>query len=124
MVNLKKFRFDILLVSILVISLISWLVIWGIITSNNNVKTKAVIKYDDEIVMELDMSENTEIELFDLGDGKHLKYKMIIVVEDKKVWVKDNECPNHDCIKEGKKSKVGDVIVCLPNKVVIKVEKL
>lgn len=122
--NLKKFRFDIIIISVLVISLVTWLVLWGIIASNKNTKTKAVIKYDDEIIMELDMSENTEIELFDLGDGRKLKYKMIIVIENKKVWVEENECPNHDCIKEGKKSKVGDVIVCLPNKVVIKVEKL
>jgi hypothetical protein len=124
MVNLKKFRFDIIIISVLVISLVTWLVLWVIIASNKNTKTKAVIKYDDEIIMELDMSDNTEIELFDLGDGKKLKYKMIIVIENKKVWVEENECPNHDCIKEGKKSKVGDVIVCLPNKVVIKVEKL
>ncbi len=122
--NLKKFRFDIIIISVLVISLVTWLVFWVIIASNKNTKTKAVIKYDDEIIMELDMSENTEIELFDLGDGRKLKYKMIIVIENKKVWVEENECPNHDCIKEGKKSKVGDVIVCLPNKVVIKVEKL
>ncbi len=122
--NLKKFRFDIIIISVLVISLVTWLVLWVIIASNKNTKTKAVIKYDDEIIMELDMSDNTEIELFDLGDGKKLKYKMIIVIENKKVWVEENECPNHDCIKEGKKSKVGDVIVCLPNKVVIKVEKL
>lgn len=119
---MKKFRFDILLISILVISLVSWLVIWTIIATNKN--KKAVVSYNNEDIMELDLSVDKEIELYDLGDGEKLEYKMIIIVKDNKIWVEESECPNHDCIREGKKSKVGDSIVCLPNKIIIRIEKL
>ena len=122
MVKLKKFSFDIMLISILVISLISWLVVWGITANNKN--RKAVIIHDDEVIMELDLSVDKEIELYELENGKTLEYRMIIIVKDNKIWVEENECPNHDCIKEGKKSKVGDVIICLPNKIIIRIEKL
>ena len=122
MVKLKKFRFDILLISILVISLVSWLVVWSITANNKN--RKAVITHDDEVIMELDLSVDREIELYNLENGKKLEYRMIIIVKDNKIWVEENECPNHDCIKEGKKSKVGDVIICLPNKIIIRIDKL
>ena len=120
--KLKKFSFDIMLISILVISLISWLVVWGITANNKN--RKAVIIHDDEVIMELDLSVDKEIELYELENGKTLEYRMIIIVKDNKIWVEENECPNHDCIKEGKKSKVGDTIICLPNKIIIRIEKL
>lgn len=122
MVRLKKFRFDIILVSILVISLISWLVIWGVVANNKN--RKAVISYNNEDIMTLDLAVDKEIELSTLPNGQKLEFKMIIIVKDNKIWVDDSECPNHDCIREGKKSKVGDVIVCLPNKIIIRIEKL
>ena len=120
--KLKKFKFDILLISILVLSLVSWLVIWGV--SANDKNKKAVIEYNNEVIMELDLAVDKELELYELEDGRRLEYKMVIKIEKNKIWVEDNECPNHDCIKEGKKSKIGDVIVCLPNKILIRIEKL
>lgn len=119
--QLKKFKFDIILISIFIISLLAWLIIW-ICTSTNENK-KAIVEYDNEIVLELNLNENKEIRLKDLSNGKTLNYSMLIIIEDGSIRVEENECPNHDCIKEGRKNKIGDVIICLPNKIVIKVVK-
>jgi len=118
---LRKFKFDIFLIILLIGALVSWLVIWIVTSSNEN--KKAIIEYDNEVVLELSLSENKEVRLKELSNGKTLKYEMLIIVEDGTIRVEENECPNHDCIKEGKKNKIGDVIVCLPNKIVIKVVK-
>ena len=118
---MRKFKFDIFLIILLIGALVSWLVIW--IASSSNENKKAIIEYDNEVVLELSLSENKEVRLKELSNGKTLKYEMLIIVEDGTIRVEENECPNHDCIKEGKKSKIGDVIVCLPNKIVIKVVK-
>lgn len=118
---MRKFKFDIFLIILLIGALVSWLVIWIVTSSNEN--KKAIIEYDNEVVLELSLSENKEVRLKELSNGKTLKYEMLIIVEDGTIRVEENECPNHDCIKEGKKNKIGDVIVCLPNKVVIKVVK-
>ena len=119
--ELRKFKFDIFLIILLIGALVSWLVIWIVTSSNEN--KKAIIEYDNEVVLELSLSENKEVRLKELSNGKTLKYEMLIIVEDGTIRVEENECPNHDCIKEGKKNKIGDVIVCLPNKIVIKVVK-
>ena len=118
---MRKFKFDIFLIILLVGALIAWLVVW--IATSSNDKKKAVIEYNNEVVLELSLSENKQIRLKELSNGKTLEYEMLIVVEDGTIRVEENECPNHDCIKEGKKDKIGDVIICLPNKIVIKVVK-
>ncbi len=116
---MKKFRFDIILIIILVASLATWLIVWGI--SAKNVNKKAVISYGDEVIKEVNLNENQEITLYELSDGRKLNYEMLIVVSDGSIWVEENDCPNHDCIKAGKKSNVGDVIICLPNNIIIRI---
>ena len=117
--KLKKFRFDIILIALLISSLVTWLIVWGVTATKSS--KKAVITYDNEKIMEVSLDENKEISLYELPNGKTLNYKMLIIVEDGSIRVEENDCPNHDCIKEGKKNKVGDVIVCLPNKIVIRI---
>jgi hypothetical protein len=31
------------------------------------------------------------------------------------------ECPNHICVRTGWRSKAGDVIVCVPNKTIVRI---
>ena len=118
---MKKFKFDIILVSLLIISLVLWLVFWSV--SSTKVNKKAIVEYDNEKIMEIDLNTDQEIRLHELDNGVTLKYEMLIVVENKTIRVKENECPNHDCIKEGKKSKIGDTIICLPNRILIRIVK-
>lgn len=38
-----------------------------------------------------------------------------------KVAVIDADCPNHVCVKTGWRSRSGEVIVCVPNKTVVRI---
>ena len=119
---MKKFKFDIILIISIALLLGAWLVFW--IVSSNNTKSKyAVVAHDGNEILKIDLSIDNTYKLHDLPDGGHLEYKMIVIVENGKIKVKESECPNHDCIQKGFIQNIGDVIVCLPNKVTIKVVK-
>ena len=44
-----------------------------------------------------------------------------VVVEDGEVWVSESPCRQKICIKMGHKHRVGDQIVCIPNRVLVEV---
>ena len=44
-----------------------------------------------------------------------------IKIEDGKVYVAGSDCPDKVCIKTGKISKQGEAIICVPNRVSIKI---
>ena len=53
----------------------------------------------------------------------HTKYGYNhIKIEDGAVYIADSTCPNQDCVKMGKITEEGDILVCLPYKVVIRME--
>ena len=45
-----------------------------------------------------------------------------IRIAEGKVWVVDSPCPHKLCMKMGKKGRAGEVIVCVPNRVIVRVE--
>ncbi|RKX99774.1 MAG: hypothetical protein DRP54_06640 [Spirochaetes bacterium] len=45
----------------------------------------------------------------------------IIRIENGEVWVEASPCPEKICIKTGKISRVGQQVVCLPNRVFIEI---
>lgn len=46
----------------------------------------------------------------------------LIRVKDGQVWVEKASCPNKVCVRQGRISKPGETIVCLPNRVVVTIE--
>lgn len=44
-----------------------------------------------------------------------------ILIEDRHVSVREAECPNKVCVRTGRRSQAGDVIVCVPNRVIIRI---
>src|SRR5665648_89347 len=45
----------------------------------------------------------------------------VVVIKDGFVYVSEADCPDKLDVKQGKISKPGDIIVCLPNKLVIEI---
>lgn len=41
----------------------------------------------------------------------------LLIIEDGQIYMKEANCPNHHCIKQGKTNP----IVCLPNKVIVEI---
>ncbi len=45
----------------------------------------------------------------------------IIAIKDGSLYMKSADCNGHDCISQGRISKTGQSIICLPNKVVAQI---
>ncbi len=45
----------------------------------------------------------------------------ILTIEDGYAYLSEADCPDHLCVKQGKISKTGQVITCLPNKLTVTV---
>lgn len=80
------------------------------------------------------MTKPTGSEVYIYKDGKLLEAVSLSVEKTVKIdehitvkisggaaFVLKSDCKGQDCVKAGKISKVGEMIVCLPNKVVIKI---
>ncbi|HEB29979.1 MAG TPA: NusG domain II-containing protein [Spirochaetes bacterium] len=44
-----------------------------------------------------------------------------VIIEDGEVWVEDSPCREKICIKMGRKKRVGEQIVCVPNRVIVEI---
>lgn len=74
------------------------------------------VRVDGEIVKEFSLSENTSYEIQGVNNGRNL-----LRIEDGKAEVTEASCPDGLCINMGQIDKVGQSIVCLPNKVVVEI---
>ena len=45
----------------------------------------------------------------------------VLRIEGGKVWVREADCPNHDCVEKGAIAKTGQIILCLPHKLSVTV---
>lgn len=64
----------------------------------------------------LDNSRNEKIEIkTDLGEN-------IIDISNGKVRILDADCADKICIKDGSIDKPGDILVCLPHKVIVQIK--
>lgn len=73
----------------------------------------AEIFIDGELCYTLSLNENTS---FKILDGK-----MTIVVDDCQIYISESDCNEQLCVHSSKLGSQGGIIVCLPNRVVIKV---
>lgn len=83
---------------------------------DNQANSMALIIVDGEQVKTIDLSkaDNDTIDL-------KLKFQNIIEIKDGKVGISHSNCPDKICQKSGFISKFGQVIICVPSKLVIKI---
>ena len=106
---MKKNDF-ILIISVVIISLSAFLFLH--LTKDEGVGS-VVVKVDGELFGTYDIKSDLEI---DINNSNTL------VIEDKKVYMKDATCPDKLCIKQKEISRDGESIICLPNKVIVTIE--
>ena len=77
---------------------------------------KMVIIYsDNEIIKEMPIDQNASLTIStDMGTNT-------VVVENNQAYVTDADCPDKRCEKQGAISDPGEVIICLPHKLIIEV---
>lgn len=62
-------------------------------------------------------------------DGPILRFNVegflgdtLLEVQNNKIRILDSSCPDKDCVRQGWISRPGQVLVCLPNRVVVKIQ--
>lgn len=81
-----------------------------------------LVSYENEIILELNVHEKDEgVFPFQFGH-----YEGAVQVKDKKIRIlpmSKNICPKQLCSRFGWASRPGDILVCLPNELVVQVIK-
>ena len=72
-----------------------------------------VVKIDGNDVATYPLNKNAT---YTLNGGTN-----ILTIKDGFAYLSDANCPDHLCVKQGKISKTGQVITCLPNKLTVSV---
>ena len=114
---IKKNIKDIVLISsILFISLLSLLVLK--LTSKNDNLT-ALVYYNNEIILTINLSDlNDEIVEYSVtGDIGEL----VISAKHNAIAITEENCPYQLCMKQGYITNTNQSLICLPNKVYIKI---
>ena len=99
----------ILIISLLVIAALLFLVF-----SRGEEGAVAVVAVNGEKVAEYSLSENGT---YPLNGGTN-----ILVIEDGAAFLEEADCPAKLCVKQGRISKTGQCITCLPNRLTVTVE--
>lgn len=103
-----------LVLSVIIISLCIFVYIF--ITEENGAKD-AVVYYDNEEVLKIDLTNKNERTYDVKGYNGNVK----LYTKDGMIKVVEEKSPKHLCSKTGYISKSYESIVCLPNKVVVKI---
>jgi len=74
-----------------------------------------IIEVNGQVVQQLDLNTSQEVTVNgSIG-------KIVIKIDQGTARVIHSDCPEKICVKTGKIHRVGEMIVCVPNKVVVKI---
>lgn len=103
---------------LIVIVLAAALLLWVVNRPNSSGEKKvAVVTVDGQEYASLPMDEDTEF-LIKNKDG----HTNLLVIKDGEAYVAEADCSNQVCVNTGRIKEEGEVIVCLPHKVVVTIE--
>ena len=88
-------------------------------TRTDNTARHAVITQDGRVLYDIPLTGHTGTEEIVIADEHG---KNTIRIEGESIAVIDADCPDLVCVKTGKAEKKGDVIACLPHKLLIEVK--
>lgn len=109
-------KYDKLLIILVLVASIVSIMIIGKSTANFD-KTYAEIYIDGELYKKYSLDKNSmEVVTIETEQGKN-----IIEIEGYNIRMIESSCPNKLCIKQGTIHKHGQLIVCLPNKIVVQI---
>lgn len=112
--NLKKRNEFYLLCGILALAVVFFA---GYRYVNRGEASVAVVSADGQTIRELPLSRDADIIVEGKGGGTNR-----VIIKDGAVSITEASCPDLICIREGKKKEKGDVITCLPNRIIVTIK--
>jgi len=101
-----------LIIGLVLVSLVSIFLMSRLVSRG----TTAVVEADGVIICRLDLSvDQHRIITGPLGETD-------VQVKDGRVRVVESACPHGICVRSGWVARAGDMIVCVPNRVIVRVE--
>lgn len=113
---MKKADFFVILVILLISASISFFTVKTMHEGKNENK-KVLITINGNVYKEFPLTKNIDKKI-------HIDSKFghnTIVINNGKVFMDESDCKDKICIKKGEISIVGDSIICLPNRLIIKI---
>lgn len=111
-------KLDVIIIGVLlIISFVPYFMFKNSQKSPEDSKIYAIVTVNGEVLARIDLSAKKDDEfVIETGDG-HNK----IVVHDGAISIVEADCKDGVCVEQGSGKKPGDMIVCLPHKVIIEV---
>lgn len=111
-----KVKGDLILVVVLILIGIGALFYNQVIVPKKGQGTKVIIEIDGKIAGEFPLSKELESRRFETKNGYN-----VIEIKDGQVRVSEADCPDELCVHTGWRQHIGQVIVCLPHYLVVKI---
>jgi hypothetical protein len=108
-------RLDIILIIFYIIAAVA-VGIWSL--SPDTGQNQVVIRHQNELYGTYPLP-SAEEQIVVIDEDGH--YNKIRIAGDSVAIIEAN-CPDQLCVKDGEKSKPGDILVCLPNQVLVEIE--
>lgn len=119
-IALKPNKHDIFIGSFVIVLIISLII--SLVSLRSSEDHYVYVKYDGQIVHQMDLNKDEVFILYE-GDSNYpdLLNDIEITVEDGKVSITKNECPQEFCKHVGSISYKGQSLICAPNRIVIEI---
>lgn len=101
---------------VLIIAVIGCAVMLFIHQSTRSSGRFASVEQDDRMLIQIDLSDPS-YRTYTVED----EYPMTIATENGRVWVSVASCPDQHCVRSGKLHRAGDVAVCIPAGLILRV---
>ena len=112
-INMKNHKRDLILIGILLLTALILFLLFKD-KQRNEPDAVAVVTVDGTEIARYPLSRNGT---FVLNEGSNT-----MVIEHGEAWVSEANCPDKLCMGFGKISKNGEIIVCLPNRLIVMIE--
>lgn len=74
------------------------------------------VTVDGVVVEELNINHDTQMTIPSYGNGTNL-----LVISDGNAYISEASCPDKVCVHQGKVHQSGEMLVCLPNRMIAKI---
>lgn len=120
MINFPIRKGDVVIVAaVLVLVVASILAVKPARYNNGKMPMAAIIRQDGKIIRTIDLGREKQKGEFTVKS----EFDNVISYEDGKIRFKESNCPDRLCVRTGWIEMNGQIAVCVPNRVSIKIEK-
>lgn len=109
-----KRKNDLILIAVIVVIAAAGFIFYSINKKETGPQDKVQILINASLYKEVNLNEDQTIEITEDGEVKN-----VVEIKDNKVSVIEANCPDQVCIHQKTIEKDGEMIICLPNKVVV-----